>query len=111
MIAYTCVGISFLVLRYREPNMVRPFRVPAGKLVGMITIVLSFGLLFLYMPGMPSALTGIEWVIFLGWTLFGVLLYLYSMSKNPGRSKEYMDAEIVAVKEMNVQWLKENKLL
>lgn len=111
VIAYTCVGISFLVLRYREPNMVRPFRVPAGKLVGMITIVLSFGLLFLYMPGMPSALTGIEWVIFLGWTLFGVLLYLYSMSKNPGRSKEYMDAEIVAVKEMNVQWLKENKLL
>ena len=42
VIAYTCVAISFLVLRYREPDMVRPFRVPAGKLVGMFTIVLDF---------------------------------------------------------------------
>lgn len=57
VIAYTCVAISFLVLRYREPDMVRPFRIPAGKLVGMVTIALSFGILMLYMPGMPSALT------------------------------------------------------
>ena len=38
VIAYTCVAISFLVLRYREPDMVRPFRIPAGKLVGMVTM-------------------------------------------------------------------------
>ena len=38
VIAYTCVAISFLVLRYREPDMVRPFKIPAGKLVGMVTI-------------------------------------------------------------------------
>ena len=111
IIAYTCVAISFLVLRYREPEMVRPFRVPAGKLVGVVTIILSLSLLTLYMPGMASALTGIEWLIFLGWTIFGLILYGYSMSKYPGKSKAYMDAEIDAVKQLNVEWLKENKLL
>lgn len=36
-IAYTCVAAAFLYLRYKEPNMVRPFRVPFGKAVGVIT--------------------------------------------------------------------------
>ena len=75
VIAYTCVAISFLVLRYREPDMVRPFRVPAGKLVGMFTIVLGIGLLILYMPGMPSALSAIERWIFCGWTALAIGLY------------------------------------
>lgn len=108
VIAYTCVAISFLVLRYREPDMVRPFRVPAGKLVGIVTIVLSFGLLLLYMPGMPSALIGVEWWIFLGWTVLGIALFGYAKSKYPGQSEAIMSEELHELKLMNQQWLKEN---
>lgn len=108
VIAYTCVAISFLVLRYREPDMVRPFRVPAGKLVGIVTIILGFGLLILYMPGMPSALIAIEWWIFFGWTLLGVVLYGYATFKEPGKSKAFMDEELHEIKIMNQEWLKEN---
>ncbi|PNK59840.1 APC family permease [Psychrobacter sp. FDAARGOS_221] len=111
VIAYTCVAISFLVLRYREPEMVRPFKVPAGKLIGLVTIILSLGLLVLYMPGMASALTGVEWLIFLGWIVLGLVLYVYSLIKYPGKSKAFMDAEIDAVKKLNVEWLKNNKLM
>jgi amino acid transporter len=108
VIAYTCVALSFLVLRYREPNMVRPFRVPAGKLVGIVTILLSLGMLALYLPGMPSALVAIEWWIFLGWTVLGFALYGYATMKNPGKSKEIMDHELHELKISNQQWLKEN---
>ena len=91
-----------------EPNMIRPFRVPAGKLVGVITIVLSRGMLAHYMPGMPSALVPIEWWIFLGWTVLGGAMYGYASMKNPGKSKEIMDHELHELKIINQQWLKEN---
>lgn len=108
VIAYTCVAISFLVLRYREPDMVRPFVVPAGKLVGMVTIVLSFGLLLLYMPGMPSALISVEWWIFFGWTVLGIALYGYARVKYPGISESIMAEELRELKIVNQLWLKDN---
>ncbi|MBU5616249.1 APC family permease [Psychrobacter sp. TAE2020] len=108
VIAYTCVAISFLVLRYREPDMVRPFRIPAGKLVGVITIILGFCLLVLYMPGMPSALIAIEWWIFLGWTVLGIVLYSYARIKYPGISEAIMNEELRELKIVNQLWLKEN---
>ena len=108
VIAYTCVAISFLVLRYREPDMVRPFRIPAGKLVGVVTIILSFSLLALYMPGMPSALIGIEWWIFLGWTVLGIALYSYARIKYPGISESIMAEELRELKIVNQLWLKDN---
>ncbi|MFZ2554248.1 APC family permease [Psychrobacter sp. BF1] len=108
VIAYTCVAISFLVLRYREPDMVRPFRIPAGKLVGVITIILGLCLLVLYMPGMPSALIAIEWWIFLGWTVLGIVLYSYARIKYPGISEAIMNEELRELKIVNQLWLKEN---
>ncbi|MGE6360550.1 APC family permease [Psychrobacter glacincola] len=108
VIAYTCVAISFLVLRYREPDMVRPFRIPAGKLVGMVTIALSFGILMLYMPGMPSALAPIEWWIFFGWTVLGIALYGYARVKYPGISESIMAEELRELKIVNQLWLKDN---
>ncbi|MDN5566708.1 MAG: APC family permease [Psychrobacter sp.] len=108
VIAYTCVAISFLVLRYREPDMVRPFKIPAGKLVGVVTIILSFGLLTLYMPGMPSALIGVEWWIFIGWTLLGIALYSYARIRYPGISESIMAEELRELKIVNQLWLKDN---
>ncbi|MFP3366205.1 APC family permease, partial [Pseudoalteromonas sp. SIMBA_148] len=42
VIAYLFVAISFLILRIREPDMPRPFRVRHGKLCGTLAILLSF---------------------------------------------------------------------
>ena len=85
IIAYAMVALSFLVLRRREPDLPRPFKVRFGGLVGGVAFVLSIGLALLYMPGSPSALLWpSEWVIFLGWCLLGVVMYFMAPKNRKG---------------------------
>lgn len=82
VMAYFFVAVSFLVLRYREPQMPRPFRVGAGRLVGTAAALLSFALLLLYVwPGSPSALKPVEWWIFGGWMLGGLAMYAWAVRR------------------------------
>lgn len=76
IIAYTMVALTFLVLRRSEPGMARPFRVRAGRPVGGLAVVLSLGLLVLFLPGMPSGLTPPEWIIVALWALLGVVFFV-----------------------------------
>jgi len=79
-ISWTLVSLSFLILRYREPNMKRPFKVSFGKWVGFIAVMLSLGMAFLYMPGNTSALSWPEeWVIIALWFSFGAAMYLFCL--------------------------------
>lgn len=78
VIAYLFVALSFLVLRHREPEMERPFRVGYGKLVGGLAAASSLGMVFLYLPGSPSALLPVEWVVFGGWMVLGLAMYAWS---------------------------------
>ncbi|QEA38825.1 amino acid permease [Pistricoccus aurantiacus] len=80
VIAYLFVSLSFLVLRHREPDMPRPFKVRHGKLVGILAVVLSLFLAGLYLPGSPSALSALEWGIVAGWMILGLGLYAWSRS-------------------------------
>ncbi|PIE47132.1 MAG: amino acid permease [Gammaproteobacteria bacterium] len=110
VIAYTCVALAFLVLRFKEPNMVRPFVLPAGKLIGVLTLITSFALLYMYLPGSPAALVPVEWAIFAGWMVLGFVLYVMALAKAPGKCKEFMDEEVNAIKSENQQWLADNGL-
>jgi amino acid transporter len=79
VIAYAMVALSFIVLRRKEPEMPRPYRVPRGKIVGYAALVLSLGMMLLYMPGSPSALLWPnEWAIFLCGALLGGVFYLWA---------------------------------
>lgn len=74
--AWLLVAISFLVLRYREPDMNRPYKVPAGRYVGVAGIALAAFFVYLYLPGGKSALAWpFEWGIVLVWSILGVVLY------------------------------------
>lgn len=86
VIAYAFVAWSFLVLRKREPEMARPYRVPAGTTVGWLALLLSLAVATLYMPGSPAALVWpYEWMIVLGWALLGVLMF--SLAKKQRRDQ------------------------
>jgi len=79
VIAYLMVAISFIILRRREPEMSRPFRVGSGMAVGVIAALLSLFFLVQYLPGMPAGLVWPpEWVIVLLWWIAG-LVFVFRM--------------------------------
>jgi APA family basic amino acid/polyamine antiporter len=68
LIAFGAVGLSLLILRRRAPDLPRPFRVPAGTLVGIGTIG---GCLYLF-----SSLPAHTLLWCLGWNLAGLAIYV-----------------------------------
>ena len=83
VMAYFMVSISFLVLRKKEPELDRPYKIRPYKFVGLMAILLSGLMLVLYMPGMPSGLKLPEWCIVAGWAFLGFIFYIYAKKKFP----------------------------
>lgn len=103
VVAYMTVSISFLVLRYKEPDMPRPYKIKCGKLVGIIATLLSFAMLILYMPGASAALTWpYEWGIVLGWTALGIILFVWAkLSYSPKEIRAENQKQILMYQSLN----------
>ncbi len=79
VVAYAMVALSFIVLRKREPEMPRPYRVRYGSLVGYAAFSLALGMMILYLPGSPSALVWPhEWMILLSGAAVGAVFYVWA---------------------------------
>jgi amino acid transporter len=77
--AYALVALSFIVLRRREPEMPRPYRVLNGKVVGPAAFILSLGMASLYLPWSPSALVWPEeWLILLCGAVLGLIFFVWA---------------------------------
>jgi len=91
VIAYGMVAASFLVLRWREPQLERPFRAPGGMATGTIALLLSCLLVLVYLPFSPAALLWPwEWGIFLVWAVLGAVFYLWArhrLSRDSSRAR------------------------
>ncbi len=84
VIAYAFVALSFVVLRYREPDMARPYRVRYWRTIGISAFVLSCGIGLLFMPFSPAALIWpYEWIIVGGWWLVGLLMMVTTSGRAP----------------------------
>ncbi|HLS09742.1 APC family permease, partial [Lentibacillus sp.] len=82
VVAWMMVAISFIILRNKDSEMKRPFRLSGGTSIGWIAVIMSIGVGILYMPGMPSALVWpYEWAIIGLWAILGFVLYKVSMAK------------------------------
>ena len=76
-LAYCMVSLSFLILRKKEPNLHRPFKVKHYKLVGAAASILSGLLVVLYLiPGSGCNLTFEEWIIVGGWIVLGIVFFV-----------------------------------
>ena len=84
VIAYGFVAWAFLRLRSTEPDMERPFRVPLGKFIGLLALLMSVMLGCLYLPFSPSALAWpYEWMVVLAGAMLGSVFYLkYFLKKS-----------------------------
>jgi len=79
VIAYAFVALSFVVLRYREPEMPRPYKVRYWRSTGIAAFILSCSIGMLFMPFSPAALIWpYEWFIVGGWWIVGVLMMLFT---------------------------------
>ena len=76
-LAYLMVSMSFVVLRKKEPELHRPFKVKHYKFVGITASVLSGFMVIMYLiPGSGATLTWQEFIIVGGWALLGVIFYV-----------------------------------
>jgi len=73
-LAYCMVAVSFLVLRKREPEALRPYRVTHYRLVGLLACLMSAFMVGMYIvPGSVAALAWQEWIMVAGWIVLGVV--------------------------------------
>jgi amino acid transporter len=75
-LAYCMVSLSFLILRKKQPDMERPYKVSAYKFVGVVAVVMSGFMVAMYcIPGSGGNLVMQEWLMVGAWTLLGVVFY------------------------------------
>ena len=97
IIAYTFVPLAFLVLRRKEPDLPRPFRITHPRLVGVGAFILALALITAYLPGSPSALIWpYEWLTITVWAVLGVVLFVRYRVRQTRRLKKAIVADPAA---------------
>ena len=81
LFAFVIVSLGVIVLRYRRPDLHRPFRTPWVPAVPALSVVVALGL----MAGLP----GVTWERLLVWMAIGLVLYFaygrrHSLLRNAG---------------------------
>ena len=73
------VSLACLRMRFSEPDLPRPYKVPGGRL-GILGACVAGGIIVLLMvvPYSPAALNAVEGGIVAGWVVLGLLLRLLS---------------------------------
>ena len=81
-LAYCMVAISFLILRKKQPDMPRPYKVPAGRLMGGVAVLMSGFMVVMYcIPGSGGMLILPEWGMVAAWSALGVVFFAICKSK------------------------------
>lgn len=83
VIAYMFVSISFCILRKKKPDMARPYKVKAGRFVGVMAVLMAgfMTLLYIVPASFSAALVWQEWIVVGIWLALGVFFYFYSKKK------------------------------
>lgn len=75
--AYCMVALSFMILRKKEPDMSRTYKVPCYKFFGTMAVIMSGFMVAMYcIPGSGGNLILQEWLMVLGWSALGVVFYV-----------------------------------
>lgn len=81
---FSCMMVSLacLKMRFTEPDLPRPYKVPGGKIgIGLACLAGAIIVLLMVVPMSPAALTPVEWAIVLAWLIIGLILSAVTKSK------------------------------
>lgn len=85
--AYFMVSLSFVILRKKEPELDRPFKIKGGSLVGVIAVIVALFFVSLYLPlYSPTPLQPIEWSMVGGWIILGIILFTINKLGSNGKT-------------------------
>lgn len=74
LIAYIFVVLSFVILKKKEPDLSRPFKVSGGTAFGLITLLITISYFILYLrENFRMESLSPEFLITAGWIIIGVL--------------------------------------
>ena len=73
LLAFSMVCIAVMILRYKKPELERPYKTPALYLVGTLGVAFNLFLMYFVRPE--------TWVAFLVWGTLGIIVY-FIYSKN-----------------------------
>ena len=81
IIMYLMVDLAFIVLRIRQPELNRPYKVSNFKLISILAVLSVAFSCYVYLPFGPSSLVSVEWLFVIGWFALGGLLSLFTKLK------------------------------
>ena len=73
LLAFSMVCVAVMILRYKKPELERPYKTPAVYVVGSLGVAFNLFLMYFVRPE--------TWVAFLIWGSIGILVY-FIYSKN-----------------------------
>jgi APA family basic amino acid/polyamine antiporter len=79
LLAFVIVSLGVLVLRYREPNIERPFKTPGMPVVPILGAVSCFYLMY----GLP----GVTWLRLAVWLAIGLVIYFLYGARAAARAR------------------------
>ena len=84
-IAYFMSSLAFIELRRKHPEWVRPFKLPVGYLLGVLAVLVSFGI-FYYSA---KYLTRLMWEVFAVYCVLGAVIWIIMLVQASRKPDEY----------------------
>lgn len=98
-LAYCMVSLSFIILRSKNPDMPRPYKVKHYKLIGVMAVLMSGLMVVMYViPGSGCQLVWQEWIMAGGWSVLGVLFAVGCKLKYKDLFGSHIDVEVDELK-------------
>lgn len=94
-LAYCMVAMSFLILRKKQPDMPRPYKVKHYKVVGALAVVLSGFMVAMYaIPGTGCSLAPQEWIMAAAWIGLGFIFFFACKAKYKEKFGSHIDVAV-----------------
>jgi basic amino acid/polyamine antiporter, APA family len=84
-IAYFMSSLAFIELRRKHPDWARPFKLPVGYLLGVLAVLVSFGI-FYYSA---KYLTRLMWEVFVVYCVLGAVIWIIMLVQASREPDEY----------------------